>query len=128
MSVDLTFSESVRRSCVRIPIQNDSRVEDPEEFTVTLNSTDPDVMPGPPSTITIVDDDGEDNHVIVRKRCPNLFILFSTGVTIGFENETYSSDEGQGSVEVCARVIDGGLQRDVEVALVTQDGSAVGKF
>ena len=55
-------------------------------------------------------------------------ILFSTGVTIGFENETYSSDEGQGSVEVCVRVIDGGLQRDVEVSLVTQDGSAVGKF
>ena len=53
-------------------------------------------------------------------------IFFSTGVTIGFENETYQSDEGQGSVEVCARVIDGGLQRDVEVTLVTQNGSAVG--
>ena len=56
------------------------------------------------------------------------FFLYSTGVTIGFENETYPSDEGQGSVEVCVRVIDGGLQRDVEVSLVTQDGSAVGKF
>ena len=53
-------------------------------------------------------------------------ILCCTAVTIGFENETYPSDEGQGSVEVCARVIDGGLQRDVEVTLVTQDGSAVG--
>ena len=53
-------------------------------------------------------------------------ILCSTGVTIGFENETYPSDEGQGSVEVCARVIDGGLQRGVEVTLVTQDGSAIG--
>ena len=29
---------------------------------------------------------------------------------------------------MCVRVIDGGLQRDVEVTLVTQDGSAVGKF
>ena len=61
-------------------------------------------------------------------RCPNLSILFSTGVTIGFENETYSSDEGQRSVEVCARVINGGLQRNVEVTLVTQDGSAMGKL
>ena len=67
VSVDLIFSESVRRSCVRIPIQNDSRVEDPEEFTVTLNSTNPDVMPGPPSTITIVDDDGEDKYIVVQK-------------------------------------------------------------
>ena len=27
---------------------------------------------------------------------------------------------------MCVRVLDGGLQRDVEVTLVTQDGSAVG--
>ena len=64
VSVELTFSESVRRTCERIPIQNDSRVEDPEEFTVSLNSTDPDVIPGPPSTVTIVDDDGEDMYSI----------------------------------------------------------------
>jgi len=44
---------------VRIPIRNDSRVEDPELFNVTLNSTDPDVIPGPPSTVTIIDDDGK---------------------------------------------------------------------
>ena len=64
VSVELTFSESARRTCERIPIQNDSRVENPEEFTVTLNSTDPDVIPGPPSTITVVDDDGEDKYSI----------------------------------------------------------------
>ena len=64
VSVELTFNGSVRRTCERIPIQNDSRVENPEEFTVTLNSTDPDVMPGPPSTVTIVDDDGEDKYSI----------------------------------------------------------------
>ena len=64
VSVELTFSESARRTCERIPIQNDSRVENPEEFTVTLNSTDPDVIPGPPSTITVVDDDGEDMYSI----------------------------------------------------------------
>ena len=27
---------------------------------------------------------------------------------------------------MCVRVLDGGLQRDVEVTLVTQNGSAVG--
>ena len=67
VSLELTLSERVNQSCVRIPIQNDDRVEDPEEFTVTLNSTDPDVMPGPPSTVTIVDDDGEDMTVKLRK-------------------------------------------------------------
>ena len=77
MSVDLTFSESVRRSCARIPIQNDSRVENPEEFTVTLNSTIPDVIPGLPSTITIVDDDGEDKHSVVQKEMSKfLHIIF----------------------------------------------------
>lgn len=59
VSVELTFSGSVNRSCVRIPIRNDSRVEDPELFNVTLNSTDPDVIPGPPSTVTIIDDDSK---------------------------------------------------------------------
>ena len=52
--------------------------------------------------------------------------VWSAVVTIGFENETYLSKEGQRSVEVCTRVINGGLQRNVEVTLVTQDGSAVG--
>ena len=67
MSVELTFSESVNQSCVRIPIQNDNRVEDQEEFTMTLNSTDTDVIVSPPSTVTIVDDDGEDNHLILKE-------------------------------------------------------------
>ena len=58
VSVELTFSGSVNRSCVRIPIRNDSTVEEPEMFNVTFNNTDPDVIPGPPITVTIVDDDG----------------------------------------------------------------------
>lgn len=69
VSLELTFSESVNQSCVRIPIQNDNRVEDQEELTVTLNSTDIDVIPSMPSTVTIVDDDGEDKHFMVPKGC-----------------------------------------------------------
>ena len=48
-------------------------------------------------------------------------VEFLAGVIIGFENETYPAEEGQGSVTVCARVMSGGLGRDVEVTLVTQD-------
>jgi len=54
--------------------------------------------------------------------------LLLAGVTIGFENETYPAEEGQGSVTVCARVMSGGLGRDVEVTLVTLDESAIGKL
>jgi len=55
-------------------------------------------------------------------------VSVSPVVIIGFENETYTASEGQGSVTVCARVMSGGLGRDVEVTLATQDESAVGKF
>ena len=43
ISVDLTFSGTVQRACVRIPIRNDSIAEPPEVFTVVINSTDLDV-------------------------------------------------------------------------------------
>ena len=58
----------------------------------------------------------------------NVCVSISSAVTIGFESETYPAEEGQGSVTVCARVMSGGLGRDVEVTLVTQDESAVGKI
>ena len=58
-SVDLTFSKTVRRDCVTIPVRNDSIAEPPEVYTVVINSTDPDVrLPTPMSTVTIEDDDG----------------------------------------------------------------------
>ena len=57
--MELTFSGSVRRSCVRILVLNDSTAEPPEDFRVVINSTDPDVrLPSPVSNVTIEDDDG----------------------------------------------------------------------
>ena len=47
-------------------------------------------------------------------------------VIIGFENEMYSVDEVAGEVEVCARILDGELERDVIVVLATQPRSADG--
>jgi len=58
-SVDLAFSGTVRRACVRIPMRNDSIAEPQEVFMVVINTTDPDVrLPTPMSTVTIEDDDG----------------------------------------------------------------------
>lgn len=57
--MELTFSGSVRQSCVRILVLNDSTAEPPEDFRVVINSTDQDVrLPSPVSNVTIEDDDG----------------------------------------------------------------------
>ena len=36
----------------------------------------------------------------------------------------YEAGEGDGTVEVCAILVEGGLERDVEVDLFSQSGSA----
>ena len=46
-------------------------------------------------------------------------------MTIGFEQPQYSATEGiDASVEVCALVVDGALEREVVIDLFTTDGSA----
>ena len=45
---------------------------------------------------------------------------------VGFEHETYSISEGDGSVEVCVKV-SGVLRSSVTVSLTTVDGSATGE-
>ena len=100
----LAFNQSTSRVCVNIPIEDDDISEDPEDFTVEITSGDPDVTSQTPAAnVTIVDDDD---------------------VTIGFEMEMYNSGEDQGTVQVCARIMEGSLEREVSIALQTQDGSA----
>ena len=46
-------------------------------------------------------------------------------MTIGFEQPQYSATEGSdASVEVCALVLDGALEREVIVTFLTTDGTA----
>ena len=46
-------------------------------------------------------------------------------VTIGFEEPQYSATEGTDpSVEVCALVLDGMLERDAIITFFTRDGTA----
>ena len=102
--VMLTFSPSISRACVDILITDDDISEDPEDFPVVLISDDPDVTTTTPTTtVTIIDDDA---------------------VTIGFEMETYPALEDQGTVEVCARLMEGTLDREVVITFLTEDGSA----
>ena len=50
----------------------------------------------------------------------------SLDVTIGFDPSTYSVNEASMTVQVCARILDGSLQRDAVVTLSTSDGTATG--
>ena len=54
-----------------------------------------------------------------------LNILLFT-VVVGFEHETYSISEGNGSVEVCIQV-SGILQSSLSISLTTVDGTSTGE-
>ncbi len=58
--------------------------------------------------------------------CRNkLASFYSSAVTIGFEITEYTTDEGT-TVEVCALIHSGTLEREVTVSLTSSDGSAEG--
>ncbi len=98
------FNEATSINCADIPIQDDDISEDPEDFAVVISSEDPDVSSTRPmANVTIIDNDN---------------------VTIGFEMEVYPAREDQGTVQVCARLMEGSLGREVAIILSTQDGSA----
>ena len=48
-------------------------------------------------------------------------------MTIGFDHPSYNVNETDMTVEVCARILDGLLERPVVVALFTSEGTATGK-
>jgi hypothetical protein len=54
----------------------------------------------------------------------NVTIIDNDEVTIGFEMETYPATEDQGTVEVCARLMEGTLAREAVITLQTESGSA----
>ena len=56
----------------------------------------------------------------------NIFFLFSSiiGVTISFDRGMYSVGENDGSVQISASLVQGELQRPVEVLFSTQSGTA----
>ena len=101
----LFFDISTARACTNLPITDNNVTEPQEEFCVVLTPEggDPADPSNPKTTVAIVDDDS---------------------VTIGFEMEVYSTREDQGSVQVCALIREGALDRDVTVLLITREDSA----
>ena len=53
--------------------------------------------------------------------------LTTKDAVIGLEETSYTTPES-GTVEVCASLLQGQLERNVEVILSTQDGEAIGLF
>ena len=77
---DLTFTpDDSNKMCVNIPIGNDTVVEGSENFTVTVTSNDTSVQIGPNSnsTVTIVDDDGENRNRILSCLVGTLFRAYA---------------------------------------------------
>ena len=101
----LFFDISTARACANIPITDNNVTEPPEDICVVLTPEDGD--PADPTnsktTVTIIDDDM---------------------VTIGFEREVYEVTEDEGTVEVCALIREGALNREVTISLFTRDSSA----
>ena len=56
--------------------------------------------------------------------CRGHYFFFNIGISIGFELPRYTVNEGDGSIEVCAALTNGTLERTVTFTLSTQDNSA----
>ena len=50
-----------------------------------------------------------------------------TGVTIDLEDPSYSVNEENGTIEVCAVITSGSLERSVVVTIETAEGTATGE-
>ena len=103
--------------------------EDSESLTarLRLESVGISVQVAPDETVVvIVDDDGKCDRKAVLAHNFKLCSLPASGVTIGLEEPSYTVDESGGTVEVCAILISGSLERTVDVTLFTMDGLASG--
>ena len=125
---ELSFNQSNTQREVRIPITDDDIVENVERFLgqLTLVTTGVMVQLSPQETEILIND----NDSKYKCDCINMFIIIlynyiMQGVVIGLEETSYTTPES-GTVEVCASLLQGQLERNAEVVLSTQDGEAIG--
>ena len=143
-TMQLTFLPASTEECAVILVTPDTFLENSEEFTVQLSTPDQDVTLVISSAIvTIIDDDSE---LVYYMQChymiPTCFrfrsafspvgytaviLIYTSGVTVGLEQTSYSVGEGNGSLSVCAVLI-GMAQRNVSVILSILQGTAQGNF
>ena len=110
ISVDITFEPSPTGStlCETISLLIDTVIEPLEVFSVQISSTDVNVeIQNQQATVAIEDE---------------------STVNIEFAASLYSVREADGSIEVCAELSGGTLQRTILVTFTTQDSTASGTF
>ena len=119
------------QACVDIVIINDTDVECDDTFSVVLSTTELAVTIPDGSriaNITIEPDpsDGKKKVYVLNEACN--FILMPVVITIGLDQSNYGASETTGSVMVCAEIMamTGTLESDVELTLITSDGTATG--
>lgn len=100
----LVFDSNDTKLCIRVAIVDDFNLESPETFDVILSTLDSDVtISSSVGVVTILDNDM---------------------VGVGLEEVVYDASEEEGSVEICAIVRSGAIQRQLMAQLVTSDISA----
>ena len=63
-TTDLIYTLSLDQNqtlCVNITIVDDGILENEQDFTVSISSTDSSVITGPPSIVSIIDNDGNNS-------------------------------------------------------------------
>lgn len=108
VSVDINFEPSPTGStlCETISLLLDTVVEPLEVFTIEISTTDVDVViQSQPATVAVQDE---------------------STVDIEFAANLYPVREVDGSVQVCAELSGGTLQRNILVTLTTLDSTATG--
>ena len=130
----LTFSGSSTTQIVHVSIVNDRLLEINEVFTASLSledETDRDYVQLNPSSasITIIDDDGNHDIVVISVIPCMITAIIPSGAVIGFVPPSYSVVEGVDRfASLTVQLISGQLGRDVTVNFITRRGSAIGSF
>ena len=108
--VDLTIgpSETGTTNCQNIQLLSDTVVEGTEVFSVQLSSMD--------------------LNVNILTQSASIVIQDESTANIEFARSVYSVREDEGTLQVCAELRSGTLQRNIEVELTTQDSTALGMF
>ena len=110
VSTNITFEPSPIGStlCETVVLLLDTVIEPLEVFSVEISSTD--------------------ISVVFQNQQATVAIQDESTVDIEFSNNIYSVQETDGSIEVCAELSGGILQRSISVNFTTRDSTASGTF
>ena len=104
LSVELTFSATVNRSCASVIIHEDIFAEGPEEIGITLTTTDSDVTLGPSEEVIVIEDDESTWFCLfsVYSLLKHNGSLFHAVIRVRFVEPSYTLGEamGTGFIEV----------------------------